>query len=298
MLNDLCKYCGALTVAELKKTHIQAWVDSHSTWKSPATQRVAVATVLAAFNHASQHHEVPHTLKGLRKPPGRPRLHSLSADDERQLLAATDEPFRNFLFAAIHTGLRPYCELAKLTAEDVEETPRGQMWRVFSSKTNKSRKIPVRPEVADLVRQLLPAAPRGSARPLFQNTKGGPWKKVTGVMRFVGLRKKLGWDQDPVRKRYASYSCRHTFAHRMLSGYWNNGVGCSVETLAELIGDTPKVAFDHYGREWGQHFQDPLWNALGVAKSETTPAKAARGSSPAKSRPAAQRKRTATKRRH
>jgi hypothetical protein len=80
----------------------------------------------------------------------------------------------------------------------------------------------------------------------------------------MNLRKKLGWDKDPVRGRYSCYSCRHTFAHRMLSGYWNGGVGCSVETLAELIGDTPKVAFDHYGREWGQHYQEPLWAALGV----------------------------------
>ena len=50
---------------------------------------------------------------------------------------------------------------------------------------------------------------------------------------------------------------------RMLSGYWNGGLGCSIETLAELIGDTPKVAFDHYGREWGQHYQEPLWAAVG-----------------------------------
>jgi hypothetical protein len=40
--------------------------------------------------------------------------------------------------------------------------------------------------------------------------------------------------------------------------------GCSIEVLAELIGDTPKVAFDHYGREWGQHYQEPLWAAIGV----------------------------------
>jgi len=53
----------------------------------------------------------------------------------------------------------------------------------------------------------------------------------------------------------------------MLSGYWTDGVGCSIETLAELIGDTPKVAFDHYGREWGQHYQEPLWNAIGEGKS-------------------------------
>jgi integrase len=118
--------------------------------------------------------------------------------------------------------------------------------------------------VAALTRQLLRAAPKGSGLPLFRNARGQPWKKVTAVARFVRLRQKLGWDRDPVRQRYSCYSCRHTFAHRMLSGYWNGGAGCSVETLAELIGDTPKVAFDHYGREWGQHYQDPLWAALGI----------------------------------
>ncbi len=50
-------------------------------------------------------------------------------------------------------------------------------------------------------------------------------------------------------------------------GYWNGGRGCSIETLAELIGDTPKVAFDHYGKEWGQHYQDPTlgghWRCTG-----------------------------------
>jgi hypothetical protein len=54
----------------------------------------------------------------------------------------------------------------------------------------------------------------------------------------------------------------------MLSGFWNGGRGCSIETLAELIGDTPKVAFDQYGREWRQHYQDPFWAAIGA---ETRP---------------------------
>src|SRR5207302_8501445 len=105
--------------------------------------------------------------------------------------------------------------------------------------------------------------------PLFRNTQGKPWKKVTGVTRFLQIKRTLGWDQDPVRQRYSTYTCRHTFAHRMLSGYWNGGAGCSVETLAELMGDTPEVVFDHYGREWGQHYQEPLWAALGaVAPAE------------------------------
>lgn len=85
---------------------------------------------------------------------------------------------------------------------------------------------------------------------------------MTGVARFMAIRRALKWNDDPVRKRYSTYVCRHTFAHRMLSGYWNGGAGCSIEILAELMGDTPKVAFDHYGREWGQHYQEPLWAAI------------------------------------
>ena len=58
----------------------------------------------------------------------------------------------------------------------------------------------------------------------------------------------------------------------MLAGYWNDGVGCSIEVLAELMGDTPKVTFDHYGKEWGQHHQKPLWRALGVPENEVAKA--------------------------
>ena len=124
----------------------------------------------------------------------------------------------------------------------------------------------MRREVAQLVRRLMESAPAGSGISLFRNTQEKPWKKVTGVGRFRKIRKTLDWDQDPIKKTFSTYSARHTFAHRMLSGFWNGGIGCSIETLAELMGNTPKVAFDHYGREWGQHYQDPLWTAIGVGE--------------------------------
>lgn len=271
-LNDLCAFCGALPLSQLKKGHIQDWIDRHPGWKSPASRRSALTIVQAAFNQTANNHGLSNPLIGLKKPQAQPRLHSLNQEEEQTLYEATDEPFRDFLFAALHTGLRPFCELARLTADDVVETQRGLMWRVYSSKTKKTRKIPVRPEVAQLTRKRMETAPRGSGLPLFRNSQGKPWKKVTGVVRFLMLRRKLGWDKDPVRRKYSCYSCRHTFAHRMLSGFWNGGVGCSIETLAELIGDTPKVAFDHYGREWGQHYQDPLWAALGVPHNPAQPA--------------------------
>jgi integrase len=276
VLNDLCAYGGALAVGELTKGHIQTWASQHPGWKSPATHRSALTIVLAAFNYAQDNFGVANPLQGLKKPAAPPRLHSVSPADEATLYAATDAPFQDFLFAALHTGLRPFCELARLTAEAVEEGPRGMRWRVYSTKTKKTRKIPVRPEVAELTRRLLAEVPAGSGRPLFRNPRGKPWKKVTGVARFLKIKKQLGWDHDPVRRQYSCYSCRHTFAHRMLSGYWNGGVGCSIEILAELMGDTPKVAFDHYGKEWGQHYQEPLWAALGMPASPTAPTAADR----------------------
>jgi integrase len=266
-LNDFCRYSGALKVSELKKSHVQSWIDSHAGWKSPATHRSAITIVLAAFNRAEELHDVPNPLKGLKKPQSQPRLQSISPEDEKTLLAATEECFRNFLFAAIHTGLRPFCELAKITADHVELSERGMMWRVYSSKTKKTRKIPIQKAVAILVKKLMVSAPKGSGKPLFRNTQENVWKRMTGVVRFIDLKKKLGWDLDPVRSKYSSYTCRHTFAHRMLSGYWNDGVGCSIETLAELIGDTPTVAYQHYGKEWALSYQEPLWAAIGVGKT-------------------------------
>lgn len=263
-LNRLSEYCGALPVAELQKGHIQHWIERQLTWKSTVTQRNAMTVVLAAFHHARENYGLANPLIGLKKPPQKPRLLSFSANDEQLIYSATDQVFRDFLFAAVHTGLRPFCELAKLTADDVEETDRGMMWRVFSSKTKKTRKIPVPKSVAKLTRRLLKSCSADGTTPIFRNAQGRPWKKVTGVHRFLAIKRDLGWGLDPVRSRYSCYICRHTFAHRMLAGYWTDGVGCSIEVLAELMGDTPKVAFDHYGKEWGQHYQDPLWAAIGV----------------------------------
>lgn len=263
-VNDLCQFCGALPLHDLRKAHIVHWVETHSSWKSTATRRFAMEAVLAAFSHAQRQFGIGNPLVGLKKPPQRPRLHSFSLDDEQALYDASDEPFGNFLYAAIHTGLRPFSELARITRHDVLEEDRGMMWRVYASKTKKTRIIPVRQEVAELTRHLLATASKTSGAVIFQNPQGNVWKKVTGGSRFRKLRQKLGWAEDSRRKQYSCYSCRHTFAHRMLAGFWTDGNGCSIEVLAELMGDTPKVAFDHYGKEWGQHFQDPLWAAIGV----------------------------------
>lgn len=111
----------------------------------------------------------------------------------RDYAAALPEQ-RDLLLAAIFTGLRPFCELAKLTAADIEVTPRGMMWRVYSSKTQKTRKIPVRAEAARLTRRLLKLAPRDSGLRLFRTQRQRAREKCNGVVMFISLRKRLGWD--------------------------------------------------------------------------------------------------------
>ena len=108
LLNDFCRYCGALPLAQLKRGHVKNWVESHASWKSPASRRNAIAIVLAAFNRAQEDHGIANPIKGLKKPKATPRLQSFTQEEEEAIYGATDEPFRNFLFAAIHTGLRPF----------------------------------------------------------------------------------------------------------------------------------------------------------------------------------------------
>jgi len=230
------------------------------TWRSPVTRKSAVTVVLSAlYRRGESWHCQPSPWP--EEPSARPRLQSLTPEDEAAFYSAADDAFRDFLFAAIHTGLRPFWELGRLTSDGVVETERGMMWRVRSSKTGKLRKIPVRTQVAKLTRKLLQVLPSG--RPVFGNRNGDRWRRGAGGKHFRGVRKLLGWESDPVKRTYSCYTARHTFAHRMLSGYWSGGVGCSIETLAELMGDTPQVAFAHYGKEWIQHYQEPLWAAIG-----------------------------------
>jgi len=65
---------------------------------------------------------------------------------------------------------------------------------------------------------------------------------------------------------YAPADAKTTPCPVVFAFHGHGGAGCSVETLAELIGDTPQVAFAHYGREWGQYHQDPLWAAVGGSR--------------------------------
>ena len=55
------------------------------------------------------------------------------------------------------------------------------------------------------------------------------------------------------------YTCRHTFAKRILGGYWGKPV--ALEVLAGLMGNTRQVYWSHYG-QWYDDYLDPPWDAI------------------------------------
>lgn len=285
-LSDFCAYCGGLPVSELKKRHVRDWVDTHPGWKSDNTKRDMMAIVMAAFNHAVKEAELIEAspISDLKKPVGFARVTLFKEEEIQEVIdycnrppkkkAVSLSPIGQFFRMLVLTGARPFSELAKVTADEVHETEKGMVIRIkagtdaegnyrhkAAKRTGKDRVLYLFPEAEEIVRQQVLQFPRGSGVPLFRTPRGRMWRRPNGVTTFLRIKEMLGWDSDPDKRRLSFYTCRHTFAKRILSGYWT-GQPASIETLAGLMGNTPKICWDHYAR-WCDEYNDPLWAAVG-----------------------------------
>jgi integrase len=285
-MNDFCSYCGALAATDLKKKHVRDWVAKHPTWKSDNTKRDYMAMVIAAFNYAVKEEEIldASPISGLKKPAGFARVTYFKEDEIREVIdycnrapkkkAVSLSPIGEFFTALMLTGARPFSELAKVTANHVHETEKGMVIKLnagtdadgnyrhkAAKKTGKDRTIYLFPDVESVVRTLMLRFPRGSDVPLFRTPRHKTWKRCNGVQSFCTIKRNLGWDQGPDKKHLSLYTCRHTFAKRILSGYYT-GQPATIETLAGLMGNTPKVCWDHYA-QWCDEYNEPLWAAVG-----------------------------------
>ena len=111
-----------------------------------------------------------------------------------------------------------------------------------------------------MVRQQVAKYPTGK---LFRDSKGRPWTTDTLGAAFFRLKRKLVGLKVTIGHESVFYSCRHTFAKRMLGGFW--GAQVSLEILAGLMGNTPAVCFSHYAA-WSEKYVEPMWAAVaGVA---------------------------------
>lgn len=232
-LNEFCQVHGTLPVLQLKPFHVSRWLEGKS-W-AQATKRGAIISIKRVLNWAfEQGYLDAQLLRGLKRPPATRRTTTITSAQHEEMLAATDDAFREFLTALKETGARPG-EVMALTAADVDLQQGLWILRKHKTawKTGKPRIIYLTATMLATTRKLIEQRPTGA---LFRNSDGEAWTRNAVRLRMKRLREKLNLPAGTI-----SYAYRHTFVTNSLV----NGV--PIATVAELVGhrDTAMIS-QHY----------------------------------------------------
>jgi integrase len=281
-LSQLNAYCGGLEVSQLKRKHVLDWLKTQKGLQSDNSKRRIIGLVLAAFNHAVKNEDSPidsNPLAGIKQPAAFGRVTAFLDCDLEELFAYLFAPPRykcvslapigDSFQVLLHTGARP-SELASVTADDVIETESGMMLRLVAGaddngnyrhktakKTGKTRQILLNNEAETIVKRLVELHPTGK---LFRTPRGAAWTRVSWVNHFRTIRRKLGWNDDSRKAELSTYTFRHTFAKRVLTGFY--GAKADLYVVAGLLGNTHKVCEQAYA-QWCDGYMSPLWQAIG-----------------------------------
>ena len=254
---------GALLACDLTHRDVTEWCEAHKGW---TTHRMPKQAIKRAFSWACSE-EVAllkvNPLAKLKIPVAKKRVTYFTPEQEEAICGNCKPNIARIIKALIRTGCRPG-ELRLVTAQHVETTSKGMILRLKAaehktgSHKGRERVVRIAEELKPTVQQLMKRHPSG---PLFRNTHGGAWTET--ALRGVFYRLKMRLKKQGVKLDDDSciYTCRHTFAKRVLGGYWT-GKPATIEQLCALMGNSREVAWEHYG-QWCESYDDPLWQAVG-----------------------------------
>ncbi len=217
-----------LQAAELKPSHVSAWVSSRKLGQS--TRRGAITVVKSLYSFAEKNCSIRNDpIRHMPRPAMLRRSAATTEQRSRITEAVRDEAFASYLLVITESGCRPG-EAMKLTA-DMVQLAEGVI--VFSGKTTgvtgHDRIIYMTDRLQSLLAKLMIERPTGS---LLLNTDGNPWNRNAVRCRFRRLRAKLNI------KGVVAYSLRHAYVTDGLEA----GVG--IAQMAELAGhsDTKMIS--------------------------------------------------------
>jgi integrase len=247
---------GDMPVSALKPIHIDKWLQAHPNWKG--ARRTKIQAIKRALNYGVESGIIPvNPIKGYKTPKQNARVTYITPEQEKALCKEANPALATAIKVCIRTGARPGCEFAALTAQHVRDHGDRMEWifRPEESKTGQLRIIRITdPEIIGIVREQIAKYPTGQ---IFRTVSDRPWRRqnLTEKFRYAKnrlIKKGIRFDDDA-----CMYSCRHTYAKRVLQGFWT-GKPTNVETLAKLMGNSPQVCHDHYV-QWCDSYTEPLW---------------------------------------
>lgn len=248
---------GHLLCSQLTPAHIDDWLNGHD-WK-PGGRRTRVQAVKRAFNFAVERKLITvNPIRGYMIPCSKSRVNYLSPEQERAMIEHASTAFALALKVCIRTGARFGCEFAALTARHVRDHGDKMEWEFQpeESKTGRLRRVLITdPEILGIVRDRLKEVPEGES--LFRNSNGSPWNRKILSHNFRRVKTKIEKKGIRLDPDACMYSCRHTYAKRILEGYWT-GKPASIKTLARLMGNSVQVCLDHY-LQFSEADNEMLW---------------------------------------
>ena len=287
------KAFGDVPVNQLNKADIKRWVNLHETWGENSKRRF-YQTLRRCINWA-----IPNeTAKPVRKradtgniisredlvdregnllpadfvnpclrlaPSGSTRVINITPEQEQVLYKFASKPLALAIRVCIRTGMRYGKEFTNLTAEHIHtETIDGveRMAFVMPKQFNKNKKgkrvIYVAAELVDLIKEQKRKNPRGA---LFRNNHNTKWTQDALGQLFATCVKKAKAAGHTFEEGLTAYAMRHTFAKRMVTGYW--GEPCTIEVLAAAMGNRPEVAAKYTEDGTGAAiYQRPIWRSI------------------------------------
>jgi integrase len=233
-LQSFKNHVGSRLVTRLCEADVDRWCRKHDSWGDNTCVR-AKAIVLAALNYGVRKLGMPmHPLAHVRPGTVGSREKYLTDEERRKIRAAVKGVFADYIFALEQTGARPFSEVCKVTAADVDVTAGTwtlSKWKNAKKQKGKKRVIYLTDGMLALTKRLMQKYPEG---PLFRNATGTPWSRQSITWRFRQLGEKLGINQ------LTAYAVRHGFITDAL------GRGIAVSVVAELCGTSIQTIQKHY----------------------------------------------------
>jgi integrase len=253
---------GRMSASDFIPLHIDEWLRAHKTWKG--SRRTKIQAVKKAFSYAKKSGLIPENrISKYPVPRARSRATYITPEQEAVFIEAANETMAMAIKVCIRTGARYFSEYAHLTRNHVKDHGERMEW-VFQPHESKNGKLRVLritdPEVIRITRAQVEKWPEG---PIFRSLNGQPWQANNFRRRFRELVKRIEkkMKKEGTRSEFDAdlcmYSTRHTYAKRMLQGYWT-GKPVPIEILAQLMGNSVQVCRDHY-LKWTESMNEALW---------------------------------------